>query len=661
MSLDKKVLVLTFFCFFLFSCLIMQLFRIQVVQGATWEKKARGQQETIVDIPFRRGAFFASSLFKGGGEKEPIVFDVTFYHLYIDPFLIPEEKKEKMAKEIFSFLEVKDQDNFFSQFEKKSRSRRIALWLKQEKKEEISHWWKSFSSQECLAKNALYFVTDYKRMYPYGKMLGQVLHTIRDFKDEKTSEGIPTGGLEAYFHQHLKGKLGKRKLLRSPLHRLDLDAVIEEAQDGANIFLTIDMSLQAIMEEELEKGVELAQAKGGWSVMIDPSNGHILALAQVPFFDPSQYSSYFTTLEKMEESKAKAICDAFEMGSIMKPLTVSMALLANEELKKKKEFPIFDPKEMMQVSCGLFPGRKHKPLKDTPMHKAITMEMAIQKSSNIYMAELADRIVQKMGPQWYREKLVETFGLSKKTKVELPSESPGVLPRFGFIHPNGKLEWSKATPYSLAIGYNVMATSVQMARAYCVLANGGYLVEPTLIRKIEKNHEIILDHSMRKKEDFPCVLTKEIAQQVVRAMKFTTKVGGSGRLADIPGYTEAGKTGTAEKIEDGQYAKQKHLSSFVGMAPAQPDHLENTRFVLIVTIDEPKWQVLQNGVKMHMGGRCAAPTFERIAARSLKAMGVAPDDPYGYPVTDIRFDPTKADWLFEVDQLKKLYDKAHQK
>lgn len=637
----------------------MQLFRIQVVQGEIWEKKARMQQETIVEIPFRRGSFFASSLFRGN-EKEPIVFDVTFYHLYIDPFLIPEEKKRRMAEEI-SFLLGKVDEAFFAQFEKKSRSRRIALWLKQEKKEEIALWWKNFYPQEGLAKNALYFVTDYKRMYPYGKMLGQVLHTIRDLKDEKTSEGIPTGGLEAYYHSVLKGKLGKRKLLRSPLHRLDLDEVIEEAEDGANIFLTIDMSLQAILEEELEKGVLLAKAKGGWAVMMDPSNGYILALAQVPFFDPSQYSSYFNDQEKMQESKAKAICDAFEMGSIMKPLTVSIAMLANEELKKKNEAPLFDPKELINVSCGLFPGRKHKPLKDTPMHKALTMEMAVQRSSNIYMAELADRVVTKLGPAWYRQKLIDTFGLSTKTKIELPSESPGTLPRFGMIHPNGKLEWSKSTPHSLAIGYNVMATSIQMARAYCVFANGGYLVEPTLIRKIEKDQTVLLDHTERKKEDFPRVLSSEIIEQVVRALKFTTKTGGSGKLADIQGYTEGGKTGTAEKIEGGQYAKQKHLSSFVGFAPAQPKNFEKSRFVLIITIDEPKWQVLSNGEKLHMGGKCAAPTFQRAASRALKALGVAPDDPYGYPSSDIRSDPTKADWLQEVDLLKKLYDKVHQK
>lgn len=638
----------------------MQIFRIQIVQGETWEKKARGQQETIVEIPFRRGSFFASSLFRGQCDKEPIVFDVTFYHLYIDPFLIPEEKKEKMAEEILPFVEVKEEENFFAQFNKKSRSRRVAFWLTQEKKEEITNWWKKFSAQEGLAKNALYFVTDYKRMYPYGKMLGQVLHTIRDFKDEKTSEGIPTGGLEAYFHPLLKGKLGKRKLLRSPLHRLDLDEVIEEAEDGANIYLTIDMSLQAILEEELEKGVVLAQAKGGWALMMDPSNGYILALAQVPFFDPSQYSSYFNDPEMMQHSKAKAICDAFEMGSIMKPITVSLALLANEELKKKNEALLFDPKEMMDVSSGLFPGRKHKPLKDTPMHKALTMEMAIQRSSNIYMAELADRMVTKMGAAWYRDTLVKTFGLNTKTKIELPSETAGVLPRFGYIHPNGKLEWSKSTPYSLAIGYNVMATSIQMARAYCVFANGGYLVEPTLIRKIEKGNEVILDHTARKREDFPRVLSQEIAQQVVRALKFTTKSGGSGKLADVHGYTEAGKTGTAEKIEEGQYAKQKNLSSFIGFAPARPENLQSTRLVLIVTINEPKWRI-ENGAKLHMGGRCAGPVFNKAVLRSLNALGVAPDDPYGYPGSDIRSDPTKADWLQEVDQLKKLYEKAHSK
>lgn len=645
MRQKKRLVIIAIGVFFLFSLLIVTYFNIQILEGEKWTEAALAQHESIVKEPFKRGSFYANPLKLGHPETpQPLVFDVTKFHLFVDPLSIPPEYREQIAASLSTYVSV-DREVF----EKKSRSRRLALWLDRETKNAILAWWEPFAKQKKIACNALYFVTDYRRSYPYGQLLGQVLHTIREMKDETTYEGLPTGGLEAYFNNYLKGKLGKRKILRSALNQLEIDKVIEEPEDGADIYLTINHCVQAIVEEELEKGVHAAQAKGGWAVMLNPYDGEVLALAQYPYFDPARYQEYFNDPDKIEDAKVKAVSDAFELGSIMKPITLAVAMKANAERKKEGKEPLFDPHEKIDVTRSIFPGRGARPLYDLPRHKALNMYMALQKSSNVYMAQLIDLVIQNYGNSWYRKALVECFGFEKKTGIELPAEAYGLVPRPGKLHPSGALEWSLPTPYSLAIGYNLLATSLQMLRAFAVLANGGFLIEPTLVRKIVKKNDVLVDNTVlpRKKR----VLDAEIAKEVVRAMKFSTQQGGTGRLASISGYTEAGKTGTAEKIVGGVYSKQRYISSFIGFTPAQ-----KPRFVLIVTLDEPKPVRLEGGIKNYVGGRCAAPVFAEISKRTLEYLGEPPDDPHGYPQGDPRYDPEKADWIKEVRELKLLYE-----
>ena len=146
------------------------------------------------------------------------------------------------------------------------------------------------------------------------------------------------------------------------------------------------------------------------------------------------------------------------------------------------------------------------------------------------------------------------------------------------------------------------------------------------------------------------VLDPAICERIVRGMKFVTKEGGTSKRADVMGYTEAGKSGTAEKVIAGNYSKQNYISSFLGFVPAK-----NPRFVLLVTLDEPEVKYLPGIGKQHHAGVCAAPIFRAIAERSLQYLGVEPDDPYGYPFGDPRRDSQKADWTTEVESLRKLY------
>jgi len=459
----------------------------------------------------------------------------------------------------------------------------------------------------------------------------------------------PTGGLEMTLNSYLLGKEGKKLIIRSPRHPLGMGKILVAPENGADVYLTINHYLQAIAESELVKGVTAAGALGGWAVMMDPFTGEVLALAQTPKFDPAHFSDYFNDPSLIDHTKVKAVTDCFEPGSIFKPITMAISMIANEELAKKGKGPIFTPDEKIPCANGWFPGRS-APLKDgRRQHHFLNMDLAMQKSSNIYVARLAHRLVETMGEQWYRNALCNVFGFGQKTGIDLPAESTGLVPTPGKMHPNGRLEWSVPTPYSLAMGHNILTNSIQLARAYAMIANGGLAVQPHLIRRIVKNGKILVDNTSYRATKQ--MISPSIAKTIARSLKFVTKEGGTSRRGDILGYTEAGKSGTAEKIIDGKYSKDHNISSFVGFAPAH-----KPRFVLIVTIDDPEKKMIPGYGGQQFGGVCAAPVFREIATKALQYLGVTPDDPYGTFQGDPRRDSKKADWAYEVSQLKELYE-----
>jgi cell division protein FtsI (penicillin-binding protein 3) len=409
--------------------------------------------------------------------------------------------------------------------------------------------------------------------------------------------------------------------------------------------------LQAVAEAELAKGIRAANARGGWAVLMDPYTGEIWALAQSPSFDPTRYADYFNDPSLQEATKVKAVTDPFEPASIFKPITAAIALQAAQEWKASGKGHLFSPRDKIPTANGWFPGRS-TPLKDGRTHPFLNLDLAIQKSSNVYMGRIVHKVIDAMGEEWYRSALTERFGFGKKTAIELPAESPGLVPTPGKLHPNGKLEWSAPTPYSLAIGHNILINSIQIVRAYAVFANGGFLVQPHIVKKVVRKKgdkaEVFIDNSRLGLQSR--VLSPDIARTILRAMKFVTKEGGTSKRADIPGYTEAGKSGTAEKIVNGVYSKDHHISSFIGIAPTH-----RPAFVLLVSLDDPEKKWIPGVGKQQHGGVSAAPIFREIGLKTLQYLGIAPDDPYGYPPGDPRRQSDKADWSKEVAELKTLY------
>lgn len=488
----KRLAVVSIGLFFLFALLVIRFYYIQIIEGEKWTRLADNQHYTIVSEPARRGLFYANNSCKKGHPQpeQPLVIDVPKFHLYIDPLAIPADKRPAIIQQLMNVLHLKpeDTDRLKRQFDKKSRSRKLIMWIDHSKHEEILTWWRGFAKQKKIPRNALFFVQDWRRSYPYGKLLGQVLHAVRDDRDEKNNQAIPTGGLETVFNKELSGTPGKRKFMRSPRHPLDTGILLTPPQHGADVHLTVDHYLQAVAEEEIAKAVKKANAKGGWAIMMNPHTGEILALAQYPWFKPAAYRQYFNDPLLQEHTKVKGVIDPYEPGSIIKPFTVAIGLLANSELRKQGKKPICSVEEKIPTSPRSFPGRV-KPVKDIHTYRYLNMHMGLQKSSNVYMATIIQRVIEHMGVDWYRSCLQNICGFGVKTGIELTAESAGLLPRPGKLHPNGALEWSSPTPYSLAMGHNVLATSMQMLRAYAVLANGGFSVDPFLVRKVARRDE----------------------------------------------------------------------------------------------------------------------------------------------------------------------------
>ena len=195
-----RLVCLAFFIFCLFALLIAQFYRIQIVEGEKWTTQAQRQHYFYVKEPFLRGLFYSNTAIKRFNSETPqkLVVDIQKFHLYADPESIPARFRNTVAKNLIGMLDIPktEEKAFRSNFYRKSRSRKLAMWLDKEERDQLLLWWQPFAKKYRIPRNSLYFVTDYQRSYPFGKLLGQALHTMQNNKDEKTQQAVPTGGLE---------------------------------------------------------------------------------------------------------------------------------------------------------------------------------------------------------------------------------------------------------------------------------------------------------------------------------------------------------------------------------------------------------------------------------------------------------------------------------
>ncbi len=414
------------------------------------------------------------------------------------------------------------------------------------------------------------------RTYPQGSRMAHVLGFV-----DKNDGGY---GLERSLDRYLKGTPGRITGVKAARggeirdrRRLDVQPI-----PGANVFLTLDHNIQFEVEKVLEETVQQFKAIGGWSIVQEVNTGRILAMAVYPSFDPVNYSQ-----ETGDVWRNNAIGKIYEPGSIMK--AISVAAVLNERL--------VTPNTLIDVGAGTW-FYANKPLRDH-VTGHITVSTALAKSSNIACAKMG----LMLGPDRI-ERYLRAFGFGDKLGIDLSGEEQGLLGR--------AKTWDGLKPTRIPIGQGVAVTAIQMINAYSTLANGGTLYRPYAIdRIVAANGEVIFQNT-------PTAIGRpvrpEVAKQVREMLIGVTEEGGTGKRANVKGYTIAGKTGTAQKAVPGGYSSTDYYASFVGFLPAHKPVVS-----ILVSIDRPQ--------PIHTGGYVAAPAFAKIAAATARIREIPPDLP----------------------------------
>ena len=430
--------------------------------------------------------------------------------------------------------------------------------------------------------------TNYQRSYPMGSLVGQIVGFTS--KDNRGQEGI-----ELKFNDTLKGSDMQSTFFADNRRRpIRLKEQSGKFNDGSGIILTIDATVQQIVREELIKQYKDFEAESAMAIVANPKTGEILAMVSIPDFDPNNRQAF-----DPNNFRNRLITDQFEPGSMIKPIVTAIAL---ENGSIKKNDTIF-------CENGDYYDKKFGRINEFRTHKFGNLKIReiIIKSSNIGMAKMG----QKMGKQVLYDGL-KKFGFGSLTEIELPGEVDGL------IRPISK--WDNFSITRIPYGYEISVTSMQMLRAYCILANGGKLVQPYLVKAIIDNDGDII----QAKQPMPPVgyiikpeIAKWIVNDVLVGVVNEKKNGGTGYRAKLDKWQVFGKTGTAEiaKVGVGGYDDNANIASFISGAPA-----EDPAIVVLVSVRRPNGKL----GKGSSGGAVASPVAGRIIDRTLTYLGVEP-------------------------------------
>ncbi len=357
---------------------------------------------------------------------------------------------------------------------------------------------------------------------------------------------------------------------------------MQGGQDGQSLYLTIDRTLQYIVEKELAAGVRQSGSKSGTVVMMEPATGRILAMASSPGFNPNSTRDY-----KPWQWRNRAVVDSHEPGSTFKVILMAAALDADVIRSSQS----LDCENGQYVVSG-------KTIRDTKPHGFLSVPEILKYSSNIGMSKIGVKLGRERFHQYLRR-----FGFGQRTGVELPGESRGQM------RPANR--WFELDLATISFGQGIAVSPLQLTAATAAIANDGKLMRPYLVERIVDGHGELVEQ--RRPELREQVVSQKVARRVAEMMVMTTEEGGTGTLARVPGHDVAGKTGTAQKADRviGGYSVDKRIGSFLGFVPAK-----DPKFVMLVLMDEPSGK--------SYGGLVAAPVFSRIASQALQHMGVAP-------------------------------------
>jgi stage V sporulation protein D (sporulation-specific penicillin-binding protein) len=533
------------------SVLFGRLFWLQVIMKDEYSQRAASQyREKVIIEPYR------GTIYDRNGR--PLTDNVNdYFSVSINPYNVT--KPKQLARDLAK-VTGGSAENFMKKLERSSQNVVLARKLKDDQVQALKKLgWELVVNQEI------------HRRYPHGNVAGQLI----GFTDIDNN-GI--SGIELAYNELLLGDPGWMVVQRDVQGNQHFDKSFPHKphHDGGNLILTLDMSIQLILEEELSKGLNLYNGRSGSGIIIDPLTGEIIAMASQPGFDPN-YPNDFT----QNREKNTVITDLYEPGSTFKLIGATLLL---------DEYHV-SPDKM--VDCGNGSLTIHgKTIHDSHGYGWLTFRDVVAKSSNIGMIKLTSGIDHKL---LYDK--IKKFGFLETSGIELSGEAIGSLPEVQ--------DWSGLTRPNVVIGHGIAVTGLQMCMAYCAVANGGILMKPTVIKELRYK-----DGRIEKNltEDVRRIMSAETAK-TLQAFLRKVVTDGTGKQANIDDMPISGKTGTAQIVnhKTGGYYQNKYISSFCAYFPS-----DTPQYLIMITINDPQGP---NGE--HTGGNVCAPVFRNISERIL--------------------------------------------
>jgi cell division protein FtsI (penicillin-binding protein 3) len=555
----RRLLVVLALTMVAFLAISTRLVVLQVLDAPSLDKAAAMQRLRAIELPAARGRIFDR-------DGDDLALSAPARTVYAQPRLVKDPAAT--ARKLAPLLGVPAR-TIRARLDAKTPWTYLARKLPVQRGDAVAR----------LALPGIGVLGDTMRRYPSGALASQLIGFVGD-------DGSGLAGVEQRYDQLLRGHAGQMMLEQDPSGRPipQGQRSVEPATQGADLVLTIDQELQYVSEQALAQAVKQYRARAGSVVVMAPGSGEILALANVPTFDPNRFAS-----SSAEARKNRAVTDVYEPGSTNKVITAAAALDAGVVTPKT---PVTVPPEL-QLCNGVHPFH------DSHEHGTERLSFAevVAQSSNIGTIKVASQLGAARLAKAERD-----FGYGRRTGVDLPGESPGIV--------TPAPDWTCADLGTNAMGQGVAVTVLQMARVYAAVANGGLLVQPTLLRGTvdARGRYEPAGHGAAKR-----VLSAQAARTLTGMLEGVVKEGGTGMRAALDDWGVAGKTGTAQ-VPDPKgrgYLAGAYVASFIGFAPSR-----HPRVVVAVVLDRPA-----SGT---YGGVVAAPVFREVAGYALRRMGVPP-------------------------------------
>jgi cell division protein FtsI/penicillin-binding protein 2 len=548
---NSRIRLLLLSIVLVFGVLLAREAWLATVRASSLSKLAQSQTKTPVVLPAGRGTIFDQL-------GTPLALGEQATTVYADPHEVRNPTREAVAaaralglKPLPIYRALLQHSLAFVYIERKAPHDKAAKLAK-------------------LKLPGFHFYAEEKRIYPQGTVAAPVLGYAG-------IDNVGLAGLELELNKQLTGAPGREMIVRDPFGTpIEIQSTVP-ARQGKDVFLTLDHVIQSNAEQVLRETVAKWHAKDATAIVLDPKTGAVLAMATQPGYNANNYATAPVTLQANH-----AVGDVFEPGSVFKVVTVAGALSEH----------LVTPRTAFTLPYSIH-------IADRVVHDAeprgterMTVAQILQRSSNVGAITIASKLLGETR----LKKWIHQFGFGKRTGIDLPGESRGILPPY----------WSGSTIGNVPIGQGISVTAIQLASVYSAIANGGLWVQPHLVDHVQGERAPVL---ARRR-----ILSARVDRELLAMLKGVVSDAGTAAAAEIPGYTVAGKTGTAQKPGPNGYEKGKYVATFVGMVPAS-----DPRLVVLVTVDEPHGAIF--------GGVIAAPAFAQIAAFDLQYLEVPPDRP----------------------------------